>query len=281
MAIKVVIDSSSDISAKEAQELGIHMMPMNITFGDKDYLDGVDLLPNEFFDLLESSKDLPTTSLINSFRFGEEFAKLTANGDQLIVITISSKLSGTYQAAVQASLDYPGKVFVIDSLNATAGERVLAEYAMQLIQKGLPITQIVEELNTAKNRIRVIALVDTLEYLKKGGRISTAAAFAGKLLALKPIIAVIDGEVKMISKAIGLKNTCNLLNKLIEEKGGLNTDMPYCLIWSGNTTTNLDTFIKNNPQISQISSPLPRHTLGGTIGTHIGPGAAGVVFFEK
>lgn len=280
MAIKVLIDSASDINQKEAQELGLILLPMNISFGDKEYLDGVDLLPSEFYTLLANSQHNPTTSLINSYRFAEAFEKYTANGDQVIVITMSSKLSGTYQAAVQASLDYPDKVFVVDSLNACTGERILGLYALELIKKGLSATEIVQELNSAKTRIRVIALVDTLEYLKRGGRISSAAAFAGKLLALKPIISVIDGEVKMISKAMGFKNTCNLLNKLIEEKGGVNTDKPFGLIWSGNSTANLDAFIKNNPQISKINNP-NKFVLGGTIGTHVGPGAVGVAFFEK
>lgn len=280
MAIKILIDSASDINQKEAQDLGIIMLPMNISFGDKDYLDGVDLMPDAFYTLLKNSTQLPTTSLINSFRFGEEFAKHTANGDQLIVITISSKLSGTYQAALQASLDYKDQVFVVDSLNACAGERILGLYALELVKKGLSAAEIFEELNAAKTRIRVIALVDTLEYLKKGGRISSAVAFAGKLLSLKPIISVIDGEVKMVSKAIGFKNACNTLIKLIAEKGGVNTDMPYGAIWSGHDRNNLDTYISLCKDLANIQN-LPKFVLGGTIGTHVGPGAVGFAFFEK
>lgn len=127
------------------------------------------------------------------------------NDDQILIITLSSKLSGTYSSAVIASLEYLGKVFVVDSLSATIGERLLCEYALKLIKEGLTINQIIGKLNIEKNKINIIAMVNTLEFLKKGGRISSAALIASELFSIKPVLSLIDGEIKMIGKAIGSK----------------------------------------------------------------------------
>ena len=283
MSIKLMIDSASDINEKEAQELGIIMVPISITFGEEEYLDGVNLLPNEFYDKLEKSSELPRTSLINSARFEEEFEKYTKNGDELIVITLSSKLSGTYNAAVEASQKFENKVYVVDSLNACIGERMLGLYALNLINEGkLSAQEIVDELNESKNKICVLAVIGTLEYLKKGGRISSVVAFAGNLLSLKPLIAVESGEVKVIGKAMGFKNATKLLNKFIESKNEIDFTKPYGALWSGNNKTNLEKYLKDNPQIfGDKTENLNHYILGGTIGTHIGPGAVGVSFFQK
>lgn len=281
MAIRLIVDSAADISKKEADELGIIMMPMIITFGDENYLDGVDLLPTQFYEKLIESDELPKTSQVTPYRFEEEFEKHVANGDEVIVITISSKLSGTYEAARQAAEKFGDKVHVIDSLNAAIGERLLSEYALRLIKQGLPTREIVAELEKAKKKINLIAVLGTLEYLKKGGRISSAVAFAGELLSLKPVISVVDGEVKLIGKALGSKKGNNLLNKLVQEKG-IDFDMPYGTIWSGLDRTMLDKYIKDSVQLWESNTDqIPSYILGGTIGTHVGPGAIGVAFFEK
>ena len=281
MAIRLIVDSAADISKKEADELGIIMMPMIITFGDENYLDGVDLLPTQFYEKLIESDELPKTSQVTPYRFEEEFEKHVANGDEVIVITISSKLSGTYEAARQAAEKFGDKVHVIDSLNAAIGERLLSEYALRLIKQGLPTREIVAELEKAKKKINLIAVLGTLEYLKKGGRISSAVAFAGELLSLKPVISVVDGEVKLIGKALGSKKGNNLLNKLVQEKG-IDFDMPYGTIWSGLDRTMLDKYIKDSVQHWESNTDqIPSYILGGTIGTHVGPGAIGVAFFEK
>lgn len=282
MAIKLMIDSASDISEKEAKELGVIMLPMVITFGEQDYYDGVDLLPVEFYEKLVESDVLPKTSQITPYRFEEEFEKYTKNGDELIVITISSKLSGTFAGAKQAAGRFAGKVHVIDSLNACIGERLLCQYGLRLIEQGLSAPEIVEELEKAKKKINVMALLGTLEYLKKGGRISAAVAFAGEMLSLKPVVAVVDGEVKLVGKALGSKKGNNLLNTLVEKKGGIDFSMPYGVVWSGMDRTMLDKYVKDSAKLWETETDhVPAYILGGTIGTHIGPGAVGVAFFEK
>lgn len=282
MAIKLMIDSASDISSQEAQELGVIMVPMTITFGEEDFLDGVNLLPKQFYEKLIESDSLPKTSQINAFRWEEEFAKNLGEKDEMIVITISSKLSGTYASALQASEKFGGRVFVIDSLNACIGERLLCLYALELIRAGKKANEIADELDKIKHKINVLAMLGTLEYLKKGGRISSAVAFAGKLLSLKPVIAVIDGEVKLIGKAMGSKNGNNLLNKLINEKGGIDFSKPYGVIWSGLDNSTLKKYVEDSSNIWQgKTTNIPAYILGGTIGTHVGPGAIGVAFFEN
>ena len=258
------------------------MIPMIITIGEEEYYDGVNISPREFYEKLIESDDLPKTTQINPFRFEEAFSEHTKNGDELLVITISSKLSGTYSSALQAASMFEGKVRVIDSLNAAIGERLLCEYALRLIKEGLTIDELVEKLEIAKTKICLIALVDTLEYLKKGGRISSTVAFAGELISLKPVIGIVNGEVKMIGKAIGSRRGNNLLNRLVENKGGIDFNLPYGTIWSGLDDSILQKYIKDSASLwEEHTDNIPKYILGGTIGTHVGPGAIGVAFFEK
>lgn len=282
MSVRLIIDSASDISKKEAEALGIIMLPMTITFDGTDYFDGVDLLPRRFYEMLIESDALPKTGQISPFRFKEAFEKHTQNGDELIVVTISSKLSGTYESAVQAAESFGGRVYVIDSLNACVGERLLAEYALRLIRGGKTAEYIAAELNRVKRRINLIAVLDTLEYLKKGGRISGAAAIAGQLLSIKPVVGIVDGEVKALGKAMGSKKGNNLLNKLVEEKKGIDFEMPYATVWTGLEKTTLEKYIRDSAHLwKEHAEEIPSYIVGATIGTHIGPGAVGVAFFEK
>lgn len=280
--IKLMVDSAADIAQTEAQTLGIEMMPMLITIGEEEYYDGVNLLPNEFYEKLIESDSLPKTSQITPYRFEEAFEKLTENGDEVIVITISSKLSGTYASAQTAAEKFNGKVSVIDSLNACIGERLLCEYALRLIKSGLGKTEIVRILEEKKAKIKVLALLNTLEYLKKGGRISSAVAFAGEMISLKPVIGIVDGAVKLVGKAIGSKKGANLLNKLVESTNGIDFSMPYGTVYSGLNVSFLEKYVKDSAHLwASHTDHIPQYQLGATIGTHVGPGAIGVAFFES
>lgn len=282
MAIKLVIDSSSDITKAEASKLGITMISMVIGFGEEEYYDGETLLPKEFYEKLVSSPVHPKTSQITAFRFEEIFEELTANGDEVIAIVLSSGLSATYKSAVLAASNVNGKVHVVDSMNATAGERLLLEYAMRLIKEGLGAEEIVEKLNAAKGKIRVFGLLDTLEYLKKGGRISAATAFVGGALSIKPIISVIDGKVEVIGKAVGAKRGEMMLSSMIEKTTGIDFDMPYCAIYTGTDDFSVNKF--NTGSLSpwgEHASDVRSFVIGSTIGVHVGPGVIGLVYFEK
>lgn len=282
MAVKLMIDSASDMSKEETDKLGITLIPMEIRFNEEVYLDGINLLPKTFYEKLIESDDLPQTSQINPFRFEEEFEKEVAKGNEVVAITISSKLSGTFANAKQASEKFAGKVFVVDSLNACIGERLLCQYALTLIQKGMSAKEIYEKLEEVKKRVNVMAMVGTLEYLKKGGRISATVAFAGNLFSIKPVIAVVDGEIKMVGKAIGSKKANNLLCNLVKEKGGIDFSMPYGVVWSGLDETLLKKYVEDSASLWQEDTDnVPAYMIGSTIGTHVGPGAIGVAFFEK
>lgn len=282
MAVKLVVDSASDISKKEADELGIHMISMSILFGDKTYMDGVDLSGKDFFEKLIESDELPTTSQINMFQFEECFLELTKDGSDVVVITLSSKLSGTYAGAVSAAGSFPGKVFVVDSLNASLGERILIQYAVRLLRDGASAEEMVERLNEAKGRIKLMALLGTLEYLQKGGRISAVTAMSGAILQIKPVIAIMDGEVKMVGKAMGSKKGNNLLTQLIEKSGGIDFKMPYATAYSGMDDSLLQKYIKDSSSIwKDEMDQIPSYCIGSTIGTHVGPGAIAVAFFAK
>lgn len=280
MSIKVMVDSASDINELEAKQLGVGFVPMKVNFGEEEFLDGVNLLPDEFYDKLKLSKEMPKTSLINEYSWDEAFKNALQQDDELIVITLSSRLSGTYQMAVEASKKYNNKVVVIDSMSAALGERLLCLYALKLIKDGLSLTEIKNELNKKKNDLCVFAVIDTLKYLKKGGRISATTAFVGEILSIKPVVKVIDGEVKVIGKAHGNKKGNLLLNSLIEESNGIDFNLPFGLIYSGNDKTNINRYIEDSKTIFK-NTDVKAYGLGCTIGTHIGGGAVGVAFFKN
>lgn len=279
MRVKFVIDSASDVLPAEARALGVAHLPLKVSFGETTYEDSVDLTHEEFYEKLATSKELPTTSQINPADFSDCYKTLTADGSQVVVITISSKLSGTYQSAVIAAADYEGKVFVVDSLSAAIGERILLMRGLELAQQGLSAEAVANALNEEKNRIRLVAMIDTLEYLKKGGRISSTVAFAGGLLGIKPAVRVEDGLVAMAGTARGNAKCHALLKELIESSGGINWNKPVALVYSA-SDDQLQSFIAETPELWQGQTALPIYSLGCAIGTHIGPGAYGIAFFE-
>lgn len=281
--IKILVDSASDVEQSEAEELGIHLIPMQIRFGDEEFFDGAGLSHREFFERLIESAELPQTSQINEFRFEEKFKELTADGSEVIAIILSSKLSGTYSCAVKAAKKFGGKVYVVDSLNACIGERALLFYAIRLVREGrLSAAEIVNELNEKKHKIQLLAVLDTLKYLRKGGRISAVTAIAGEMLSIKPVVSVTKGEVKLVGKAMGSKKGNNLLNQLVEKCGGIDFGMPYVLGYAGLNDDYLQKYIKDSEKLWKGKTEnLPSYMIGSTIGTHVGPGAIAVAFFAK
>lgn len=281
MPIQFVIDSASDILPEEAARMGITVLPLTVTFGETTYRDSVDLSHREFFEKLAVCRDLPTTSQLPPADFADCFEQLTAAGQDVVVITVSSRLSGTYQSATIAAADYPGRVFVVDSLSAAIGQRVLLLRGLELAEEGLSAGQIAERLDEEKARIRVMAVIDTLEYLKKGGRISAATALAGTVLSMKPAIEICEGTVSMAGKARGSRQGNLLLRQLMDKYGGANLDEPYALVYSGLNDSHLQKFIAEQSDLWPEQENLPIHSLGCVIGTHVGPGAYGIAFFEK
>ncbi|MCM1136588.1 MAG: DegV family protein [Clostridium sp.] len=279
MKIQIITDSASDIVNPGREDLTV--LPMTITFGETEYLDGINLSHSKFYEKLVECDDLPTTSQISPYDFSQAIRKVTEAGDMALVITLSSKLSGTYQSACIAAQEFEGKAFVVDSMNVTVGEHALIEYALRLKDSGMDIQDIVAELENSKKNIQLIALLDTLEYLKKGGRISKTVAFAGNVLSIKPVVGVVDGEVAMLGKARGSKHGNNLLAEHIKKVGGIDFSKPYFLGYTGLSDALIQKYIKDSEALwNEAVKSLPITTVGGTIGTHVGPGAIAVAFFS-
>lgn len=279
MNIQIITDSASDIIDRSRKDVTV--LPMTITFGDVQYQDGINLTHQEFYERLIENGELPTTSQIPPYDFETAIQKAIAEEKAVIVITMSSKLSGTWQSACIAASEYEQNVYVVDSENVTVGERALIEYALCLKDQGMAASAIVEKLEEEKKNIRLIALLDTLEYLKKGGRVSKAAAFAGGVLSIKPVIAIEDGEVSILGKARGSRQGNNFLIQKIKESG-IDFSKPYFLGYTGLNDTLLQKYIEDSRELWQDHTQnLPVSTVGGTIGTHAGPGAIAVAYFAK
>ncbi len=279
MRLRVITDSASDLLPPYRPDLTV--LPMTVTFGARQYLDGVDLDHRQFFELLVESDQLPTTSQLTPAQYEDAFRAAVEAGETVIAITLSSKLSGTCQSAQIAAQEFPGQVYVVDSLNATIGEAILVRRAFQLIDQGLDAPAVARALEEERGDIRLVALLDTLEYLKRGGRLSASAALVGGLLGIKPVITVEDGEVKVLGKARGSKNGNNLLMQEIEKAGGVDFTRPYTLGYAGLSDELLRKYIADSQSLwAGRAEELPVSTIGGTIGTHVGPGAIAVVFFR-
>ena len=279
MSIRIVTDSASDIASGERNDVTV--LPLKLRFGDEEFMDGVDISHKEFYEKLIETEELPITSQATPYDYEEVYKEAAAAGDTLIVITLSSKLSGTYQSAVIAAADYDN-IYVVDSENVTVGEHVLVELALRLKDSGMSAKDIAEQLEREKKKVRLVALLDTLEYLKKGGRISKTAAVAGSLLSIKPVIAIENGEVVMLGKARGSRHGNNLLVEKIKESGGIDFEKPHILGYTGLSDALLRKYISDSEALwrDEVES-LEITSVGAAIGTHVGPGAIAVAFFAQ
>ena len=280
MKIRIITDSASDMPAVHRPEVAV--LSMTVTFGAEEFQDGINLTHHQFYEKLIEGEDLPTTSQISPSQFEEVFQAAVDAGETVVAVVLSAKLSGTYQSACIAAEEFPGQVFVVDSANATLGELVLVERAVELMDQGLDAAAIAARLEEEKKEVRLVGLLDTLEYLKRGGRVSAPVALVGGLLAIKPVVAVQDGEVVVLGKARGSKNGNNLLVQEIQKTGGVDFGRPYRLGYTGLDDSLLRKYIEDSSALwSGHTDALPICTVGGTIGTHVGPGAVAVAFFRK
>lgn len=279
MCVRIIVDSSTDVSEKYRKK--IQFVPLTVRFGDKEYLDGVELSKHQFYEMLVESDVLPTTSQATPAAFAEYLESVASAGDSAVVITLSSKLSGTYQSAVLAAEDYPN-IYVVDSQSVAIGTGVLAQYAVELAQQGMGAEEIAQVLTQQREKVCVVALLDTLEYLKKGGRISKTVAFAGGMLNIKPVVTVQDGAVALIGKARGSRNGNNLLVEKIREAGGVDFERPVLLGYTGLSSALLEKYVDDSKALwADHVDKLDGCLLCSVIGTHAGPGAVAVAFFRK
>ena len=278
--MKLIIDSTVDINSAIKDRFTI--VPLTVHFGEEEYIDGVTIDHKQFYEKLIESDALPTTSQASPAAFAKVFEEATADGDEAVCITVSSKLSGTYQSACIAAEDFPGKVFVVDSRSAAIGSGILAELALKSMDEGMGAKELAEHLEEIKEKIIVIAMLDTLEYLKKCGRISKTVAFAGGLLSIKPVVAIDDGEIKILGKARGSKQGNNLLVQEIHRAGGVDFSKPVLLGYTGLSDLLLKKYIEDSSTLWQDAvTELNTTVIGSVIGTHAGPGAVAAAFFRN
>ena len=279
MSVKIIVDSTADLIPEV--EKRVTVVPLTIHFGQREYVDGITINSREFYEMLVESDELPTTSQATPFVFEEAFAEAVKDGSEAVCITCTSKLSGTYQSAVIAAEEFGGKVHVVDSKTIALGSSILAQYALDLVDRGLGAEEIVWKLMQKREKIRLIAMLDTLEYLKKGGRISKTVAFAGGLLNIKPVVCIEDGEIRILGKARGSRQGNNLLVQEIQKAGGVDFTKPLLLGYTGLSDALLQKYIADSAGLwEEYRKELPIRVVGSVVGTHAGPGAVAVAFFS-
>ncbi len=278
MGIQIIVDSTADMKPEVAAQVGI--VPLTVHFGDKEYIAGVEIDGQTFYKMLVESDILPTTSQPTPFAFEEAFRRALETGDEVVCLTCSGKLSGTNQSASIAAAEFPGRVHVLDSGTIAIGLGILVEYALDLRARGCTPEELVWKLMQKREKIRLLALVDTLEYLKKGGRISSATAFAGGMLNIKPVITLDQGDIRVLGKARGSRQGSNLLVQEIRRAGGVDFRKPLMLGYTGLSDALAQKYVSDSASLWEGHiDALPQAVVGSVVGTHIGPGAVAVAFF--
>ena len=278
MPVRIIVDSTADVTPQVRSRVG--MVHLSIRFGSEEYIDRLAIDSRTFYEKLIESDVLPTTSQATPFAFEEAFEEAVKAGFDVVCITCSSRLSGTYQSAVIAAEEFPGKVHVVDSQTIALGSAILTEYALGLVDAGMDAETIAWRLMQKRDKIRLLAMLDTLEYLKKGGRISPAAALAGGLLNIKPVVCIENGVIRMLGKARGSRQANNLLVQEIGKAGGVDFRKPVLLGYTGLSDMLLQKYIQDSAALWEGHlEELPYEVVGSVVGTHAGPGAVAVAFF--
>jgi len=278
MSVRIIVDSTADLRPEVAEKVDI--VPLTVHFGEREYISGVNITPQKFYEMLVECDELPTTSQPTPVAFEETFEKAVKAGYEVICLTCSGKLSGTFQSANIAAAEFSGKVHVVDSNTIAIALGILVEYAVELAERGFSAGEIVLKLVQMRDKVKLLALVDTLEYLKKGGRVSSTVALAGGLLNIKPVITIDGGVIKLLGKARGSRQGNNLLVQEIEKAGGVDFSKPVMLGYTGLSDALLQKYIQDSASLwDNYRDRLPVSIVSSVVGTHVGPGAVAVAFF--
>ncbi len=279
MGFTIITDSASDVSQARAAAWDITVLPLKIRFNDEEFLDGVDLSNRAFYERLIEADTIPKTSQIPPYEYEQAFQEAAARGEEVLCLCLSSGVSGCYQSACIAAdgLDW---VTVIDTRQFCISEYILVEHAVQCRSRGLSARETADIIRSETDKAHVIAMFNTLEYLKLGGRLSSAGAFAGNLLSLKPVLTIEDGIVKILGKARGSRNGSNLLRESVEKLGGIDFSRPICLGYTGFSDELLRKYVQDSAYLyTGHEKDLKTVTVGSAIGTYAGPGAIAIAFF--
>lgn len=277
--IRIITDSTCDINHETASEMGITVVPLTVHFGSQTFRDGIDITIDDFYKKLATSTTLPNTSQVNPDVFEKLFSKFIDDGDEIVGIFISSELSGTCQSAFIAR-DMIGSenIHIIDSRITTFGMAILIHIAVQMREAGRSAVEITETIENLKKRLRLFGVVDTLKYLKMGGRISTATAFVGGILGINPLVSVVDGKVESIGKARGRKSGMNHILELIKAEP-VDPDYPVSFGHS-NAPEAMGESISFFQQHLDFQTYITGD-IGVIVGTHTGPGVVGIAYIAK
>jgi DegV family protein with EDD domain len=280
MAIRIVIDSTSDVTQEIVDKHNLKMVPLTVNFEDKSYLDKVELSTKDFFDKLTSSEKLPTTSQVSPGDFVKSFSEILLEGDEVLGIFLASEFSGTYDSARMAK-DMIGdeRIHIIDSRSVCIGTFALILEAIDLVNQNKNIKEIVEILENSKEKIVAVAALDTLKYLEKGGRLSKGQAVVGSILNIKPIIGIKDGKLDVLEKIRGKNKTVKWFDNWIEENN-YNLSDKTVLLFHARTYDQLKVLREAIEEKHNIKHIIEAE-IGPVIGTHAGPGVLAVGFLNK
>lgn len=277
--VRIVTDSTCDILKDEQEALGIRVIPLTVMFGDKSYKEGIDLSKEEFYEKLADSNILPKTSQVNPQEFEDAFREIIEDGDEVLCILVGAKLSGTYQSATIAAVEFDSsKIVIIDSKISSIGLALLVKEAVKLRDMGKNLKEIQVKINNMVDKVRLYGVIDTLKYLKLGGRLSTTSAIIGSILGIQPIIEVRDGKVSAVGKARSLKSGLNKVIELIDENP---IDYKYSLAYGySNDMDKLDKALEHMKD-KVITDNKFISNIGSVVGTHAGPGVVCIAYISK
>nr|WP_300090232.1 DegV family protein [Sedimentibacter sp.] len=280
MGIRIVIDSTSDVTDEIIEKYNLKMVPLTVNFENESFLDKVELSSAEFFEKLEKAEKLPTTSQVSPGAFVEAFSEILLEGDQILGIFLASEFSGTYDSArIAKDMIGSDNIRIIDSRSVCLGTFSLILEAIRLVNEKKTIDQIVSELERTKDKIVAIAGLDTLKYLEKGGRLSKGQAVVGSILNIKPIIEIKDGKLSVIEKVRGKNKTIKWIDEWIE-KNNYDLSDKTVLLFHARSYDQLKVLRETIEEKYKIKEIIEQE-IGPVIGTHAGPGVLGVSFLNK
>ena len=277
--IRIITDSLCDLTMEHAKKLNIDILPLTVRFGEQDYKCGIELSNEEFYEKLETSSDNPSTAAVNPYEFEEKFKSYIDNGDDVVAILFSKHMSATYQSASIAAGNVDSdRLHLIDCENGAMGQALLIETAVAMRDKGLSADEITEKITELLPKTKTYIVIDTMEYLKRGGRISKSAALIGGLMKLHPVLQVIADGAKPVDKVKG-KKSCNawLINKLKEQE----PDTDYKLVIGHSNAPDRAEILIEQLREAGINNEIFVTCIGPVVGTHIGPNCLGIGYIEK
>ena len=279
MAVRFIIDAGCDLTVQQAAELDVILIPMTIHFDNREYRSGIDLSHQDFYKMLSEEKELPTTSQPTPYEFETAYQRIKDNGDEAVVLCVSSVLSGTYQSASIARDGFEDCIYVVDTKAVSLAQKILLDYAISLKQQGLSAKEIVQELDSKKANVCAYGAVETLDYLIKGGRLSKTAGAVGSVLGIRPILHLNEGALSVAGKARGAKGAITMTHNLIAELG-VDFTMPFAIGYTGNDPHVIDPYLVASNCVWD-GHDVPVYNVGSTVGTHTGPGLFIAAFFKK